>query len=131
MKNEYSRSWKRSTQPRKQRKYQYNAPKDRPGEFLSVHLNKELRQKHGVRAIRVRTGDKVKVLCGTHRGKDGKVDSIDTRNRKVIVNKIEMLKKEGGKMPYPLTPSNLMITELASDKRRFKRSKKVEPKKEK
>ena len=65
MKAKFSTAWKSSVKPRKQRKYNYNAPLHLRGSQLHVHLSKELRQKHGVRALRVRVGDTVKVLRGT------------------------------------------------------------------
>ncbi|MBR9692386.1 50S ribosomal protein L24, partial [Candidatus Woesearchaeota archaeon] len=122
MKQVHSTKWKSSTQPRKQRKYVHNLPDHLIGTQLQVHLSKPLREKHGVRATRVRVGDKVKVLRGTHKGKEGKVERVDTMNRRVIVAKIEVDKKQGGSAPYPLQPSNLTIIEATSDKRRFKKT---------
>lgn len=123
MKQAYSRNWNASTQPRKQRKYRYNAPLHIKGSFLAVHLTKDLRQKHGTRALRVRTGDKVRVLRGSFKGREGKVTSVDVKKVKVYVEKIENVKKDGAtKVPYALEPSNLMLVELdASDKRRLKK----------
>jgi large subunit ribosomal protein L24 len=123
MKQVHSTNWKSSVQPRKQRKYVYNLPDHLRGEQLNVHLSKPLREKHGTRAVRVRKGDKVKVLRGTHKGKEGKVERVDMDNCRVIVEKIESKKLSGGAAPYPLRPSNLLITELTSEKRRFKRAK--------
>ena len=119
MKTKHSTSWKSSVQPRKQRKYAYNAPKHLKGAQLHVHLSKELRAKHGVRALRVRKGDRVRVLRGTHKGKEGKVESVDMRRARIIVAKIETAKLQGGSSKYPLQPSNCMLLELVSDKRRL------------
>lgn len=126
MKQVHSTKWKASTQPRKQRKYVYNLPDHLRGEQLNVHLSKPLHEKHGIRALRVRKGDKVKVLRGTHKGKEGKVERVDVDNYRVIVEKIETKKLQGGAAPYPLRPSNLLIIDLTSEKRRFKRAKKSE-----
>ena len=120
MKKVFSTMWKASTQRRKQRKYLYNLPLHTKRKQLSVHLSKPLREKHGVRAVPVRVDDKVRVLRGSHKGKEGKVKSINLKNLKITVEKIEHPKREGGASPYPLSPSNLMITELKSEKRRFK-----------
>ncbi|MBR9702467.1 50S ribosomal protein L24 [Candidatus Woesearchaeota archaeon] len=122
MKNAFSTAWKSSVQPRKQRKYLFNLPMHLQNKVISAPLSKELREKHGTRATRIRLGDKVRVMRGTHKGKEGKVELVDLRNNKVFVMKVEHLKKEGGRSPYPLSPSNLMITELVSDKRRLKKS---------
>jgi len=121
MKNMFSTIWKSSTQPRKQRKYRFNLPMHTRRKLLTVHLSKALREKHGTRALAVRAGDKVRVLRGTHKGKEGKVKSTDLKKLKVIVEKVEHPKREGGAAPYPLSPSNLMITELTAEKRRFKK----------
>ena len=75
MKQVHSTKWKGSTQPRKQRKYLHNLPDHLVSTQLHVHLNKPLREKHGIRAIRVRAGDKVKVVRGTHKGKEGKANA--------------------------------------------------------
>jgi len=109
---DYSTSWKSSTQVRKQRKYAYNAPEHVAGRFLSVHLNKELKEKYNTRAIRVKTGDRVKVVRGTYNKKSGKVSKVSIKDRKVFIEGIEVTKKEGNKSFIPIPPSNLIITEL-------------------
>ncbi|MBN1646367.1 50S ribosomal protein L24 [Candidatus Woesearchaeota archaeon] len=122
MKSDFSRTWIESVQPRKQRKYRYNAPAHIKRKMLSCALSKELKQKMGIKSLGVRKGDKVKVLRGSHKGKEGKVSSADLKKLKVFVDKIEISKKDGNKIPYPLDPSNLMITEITSqDKRRIKK----------
>ncbi len=121
MKQTHSTKWKGSTQPRKQRKYVHNLPDHLLGSQLKSHLSKQLREKHGVRALRVRVGDKVKVLRGSHKGKEGKVERVDTRNARLIVAKIESAKKQGGSAPYPQRPGNCLLIELTDEKRRFKR----------
>ncbi|MBR9700852.1 50S ribosomal protein L24 [Candidatus Woesearchaeota archaeon] len=123
MKTSHSIAWKSSTQPRKQRKYRHKAPLHVKGTFLSAILVKELRDKQGTRRVRVRTGDKVRVMRGQFKGHEGKVDRVDTGAGKVFVAKAEFVKKDGAtKVPYPLEPSNIMIMELdTSDKRRFKK----------
>lgn len=123
MKSKFSTTWKASVQPRKQRKYRYNAPLHIRGHFLNAHLVKELREKQGMRAVRVRTGDKVRVLRGTFKGREGKVTGVDLQKGKLTIEKVEMIKKDGAtKVAYPINPSNVLIVELdTSDKRRFKK----------
>jgi len=122
MKAKYSSSWNSSSQPRKQRKYRANAPLHIKGKFLASHLVKELREKHKKRSIRVRTGDKVRILRGNYKGREGKVTSVNIQSGKIFVEKIEFVKKDGAtKVQYPLNASNLMIMELdTSDKKRLK-----------
>jgi len=126
---DFSVSWRRSRKPRKQRKYIRNAPLHIKGKFLSCHLSKELRQKHGTRNFRIRVGDKVKVMRGQFKGRVGKVERIDLKHTRVYVTGVEIAKKQGGKVIYPLHPSNLVIIEMQVDDK--KRKKSVERKKKK
>ena len=69
--------------------------------------------------MQVRKGDKVKVLSGKFSKKEGKVERVHVKGGKVFVTGIEMIKKDGTKLPVALDPSNVMITSLdLSDKRR-------------
>lgn len=113
--------WKRSKQPRKQRKYRYNAPLHIKSKFLASHLSKELRKKYNKRNATVRKGDKIKILRGQFKGKVGKIDRVDLKRTKVYITGIEIAKKDGTKTFYPIHPSNLLITELnLDDKKRVK-----------
>ena len=119
MKTKFSKQWKSSTQPRKQRKYQYNAPSNIASKFLTVNLSKELREKHGTRNTRIRKGDKIKILRGNFKNKTGTIDKVITKNYKVYVTGIEIQKKDGSKAKVPITISNTQIIELnLEDKRR-------------
>jgi large subunit ribosomal protein L24 len=122
MKSAFSIKWLQSIQPRKQRKFRANAPLHIKGEFLNAPLAKELKEKHKVRSTRVRKGDKVKVARGQFKGKIGEVENVDIDKERIFINGVELVKKEGGKVPYPVHPSNVIITSLVSDKRRFKRT---------
>jgi large subunit ribosomal protein L24 len=118
MRTEFATSWKKSKQPRKQRKYRIKAPLHTKGKFMNSHLSPELRKKHGKRSIRLRTGDKVTVMRGKFKGKEGKVENINVKKEKVYISKIEHTKKDGTKVQTPLKPSNLMITEPNLDDKR-------------
>lgn len=118
----FSTNWKKSNQPKKQRKYRYNAPLHLKQKFMRSHLSKELRKKHKKRSIGLKKGDKVKVLRGTYKGKTGKVEKVDLKEQCIYITGIEVIKKDGTKTNYPLHPSNLLITELnLDDKKRTKR----------
>lgn len=122
MKAEFSSSWKGSKQPRKQRKYRYNAPSHIKRKFVSVNLSKELREKYKKRNVTVIKGDKVKLLRGQYKGKVGDVEKVDLRNIKIIVQGVESIRKDGTKVPLPVNPSNLMITSLKIDDKKRKDS---------
>lgn len=110
----FSKSWKSSSKVGKQRKYQAQAPLHIKGKMLSAHLSKELREKHNKRSVRVRKGDKVKVMTGSFKGKTGTVERVDTQKLKVYVSKVEYTKKDGSKTMYPIHVSNIMITEFVT-----------------
>jgi len=134
MKKTFSTKWKGSKQPRKQRKYQYNAPQHIRGDFLNAHLSKDLAKKQGIRRLRIRVGDKVKILRGNFKGKENKVEMINIKTSKVMISGIEISKKDGSKSRPMIHASNLMITELnLDDKKRlenFKKEKKEQKKNE-
>ncbi|MBD3361945.1 50S ribosomal protein L24 [Candidatus Woesearchaeota archaeon] len=115
-----SKTWKASKSPRKQRKFLFNAPLHLKNKMVCSHLSEELRKKYNTRGIRVRTGDKVKVLRGQFKGKTGKVEKINTLKAKAYVTGIEVVKRDGSKALYPIHSSNLLITDLnLSDKKRI------------
>ena len=107
-------------QPRKQRAYVREAPPHTRGRFLSAHLSKELRQKYKCRSLRLRAGDKVKIMRGLFRNKTGKIDRIDVKKQKVYITGIESTKRDGSKAMRPIHPSNILLQEPdLSDKRRL------------
>ncbi len=121
MKKKFSRNWRKSKQPRKQRKYRYNAPLHIKQMFMRAHLSKELRKKYNRRSLGLKKGDKIKIMRGQFKKKIGKIDRVDLKKSYVYVTGIEVIKKDGTKTFYPLKPSNLMITELnLDDKKRQK-----------
>ena len=77
----FSKYWKASRKPKKQRKYQYNAPLHIRNKLVSSRLSKELAKKYGARNITLKKGDKVKIMRGQFSGKTGKVRHIHRRNR--------------------------------------------------
>lgn len=115
MKTKWSRSWIRSKQPRKQRKYRYHAPLHVRHKLISAHLSPELREKYKKRSFPLRKGDKVKVMRGKFKGTIGTVERILLKKLKVYVDGVAIEKKDGSKVKYPLDPSNLMILELKLD----------------
>lgn len=122
MKKEFSSAWKKSKQPRKQRKYLAKAPIHIRKKLVSANLSKELRKKHNKRNIPIRKGDKVKITRGKFKGKTGKVARVYLKNTKVTIEGIQAKKQDGSKVNIKLQPSNLQIIELnLEDKKRFKK----------
>jgi large subunit ribosomal protein L24 len=116
MKKEFSKTWKASKQPRKQRKFLANAPLHIKRKQLSTNLSKELRKKVGKRNVILKKEDKVKIMRGKFKGKTGKVLQVFTKLKKVIVEGIQVTKKDGSKANIKLENSNLQIIELSERK---------------
>ena len=127
MEKKFSKHWKSSKQPRKQRKYTANAPLHIKRKLLSVNLSKELRKEHKIRNIPVRKGDTVRITRGKFKKKQGKVTEVRVKTLDVIVEGIQIKKQDGSKVNVKLKPSNLQITELnLEDKKRLKNKKNKE-----
>ncbi|MAG52930.1 MAG: 50S ribosomal protein L24 [Nanoarchaeota archaeon] len=121
MRTKFSKSWKSSKNPRKQRKYVANAPLHIKRKMLASRLSKELSKKYSRRSVGIKKGDVVKIVRGNFKNHSGKIDKVLTKKFKVHIEGIQNLKRDGNKAFYPLHPSNLIITELnLEDKKRQK-----------
>src|SRR3990167_7486731 len=94
--------WKASSRPRVQRLFRAVAPKHFAGRFLNAHLSKDLREKMKTRSIRVRKVDTVKIVSGSFEKKEGVVERVDVKKGIIFVGGVERVKKNGGKIPYPI-----------------------------
>jgi len=138
MKQKFSTKWKASKQPRKQRKYLANAPLHLKAKLVNVNLAKPLRKSVGKRNIQIKKEDKVKIMRGKFKGKQGKVLSVSIKYAKVYVEGIQVTKMDNSKANIPLKPSNLQIIEMADRGKKTKKEttknevedKKTEAKKE-
>lgn len=108
--------------PDTERKKHYKAKLHKKRNDLHVHLSKELRStlKEKTRSILVRRDDRVKILRGPGKGKEGKVSRVDVNKRKVFVEGVTMTNKKGKENIIPLQPSNLMLIALEPTKERKK-----------
>jgi len=136
MKKTFSKHWKASKQPRKQRKYKARAPLHIKHAFLSANLSKELRKKYQRRSFPLRKGDTIKIMRGSFKGKVGKVENVDSKRTRASIEKIQKAKKDGTKVNIFFHPSKLQIQELdLEDKERInsieRKIKKIEENKEK
>ena len=119
MKQEFSNQWNASKQPRKQRKYLFNAPLHTKHKFLSAHLSKELKDKYGKRNLPLRKGDEVLIMRGAFKKKKAKVTSVNLKESLVALEGIQRTKKDGSKVNVMFHPSVLMIVSpVLDDKRR-------------
>ncbi len=104
-----------SKQPRKQRKLLYKAPLHIRHKLMSVALSKELRDQHGKRSIPVKKGDTVQVMRGDFKDHEGKVEKVDLKNYRVIVEGVSVQKPDGNQVFHSIHPSKLRIVELDLD----------------
>lgn len=131
MKKQFSKHWIGSKQPRKQRKYRYNAPLNLRHKMISANLSKELRKKYKKRNFPLRKDDEITIMVGEFKGKKGKIERVDLKKLKVTVAGIFRNKKDGTKIGVYFDPSNLQITELnTNDKKREDSLKKMMEKKD-
>jgi len=121
----FSKHWKGSKSPRKQRKYARNLPLHLRKKLLSCSLSKDLRKKHGKRNMTARKGDTVRIFVGQFKNITGKINRVDRKKVRIYVAGAEVVKRDGTKRFYPIHPSNAQITELyLDDKKRIETSKK-------
>jgi large subunit ribosomal protein L24 len=105
----------KSKQPRKQRKWEANAPKHKRNKLVSARLDDELSQKYKRRSLPVRKGDKVKVMRGDIRGHSGEVMRVDMTKYKIFVQGVTAKKADGTEVERPVHPSNVMIIGVFDD----------------
>lgn len=118
----WSSSWKSSTDPQKQRKYRQNAPQHVKDDFISANLSHTLRDELGTRNLGLRNGDRVKVMRGDRKGAEGIVNDIDREEERVYIDGVEETAVDGSKRQIPLRPSNVQIQGLnLSDERRLEK----------
>lgn len=112
-------SFKKTKRPSKQKKRFFGAKMHQLQKHMHSTLSKELRKSLKARALGVRKEDKVKVMRGKFRGKNGKVSGVNREKRQVFIDGIMRKKADGKEIFIPIHPSNLMIIELAAgDKKR-------------
>eukprot|EP01060_Flectonema_neradi_P017404 TRINITY_DN24294_c0_g1_i1.p1 TRINITY_DN24294_c0_g1~~TRINITY_DN24294_c0_g1_i1.p1 ORF type:complete len:135 (+),score=17.79 TRINITY_DN24294_c0_g1_i1:55-459(+) len=105
----------KSISRRKQRKAHFTAPSHVRRVIMSSALAEDLRTKHHVRSVPVRKGDEVKVIRGSHKGRDGKVVACYRKKWAIHVEKISREKANGTSVAIPIHPSNVQIIRLKMD----------------
>lgn len=113
-KDKFSKAWKASKRPGKQRKYAAKAPLHIRGKFMSANLSKELRKKLGKRSTILHKGDVVNVMRGKWKKKSGKVTAIDRKRLKVEIEGLQVKKQDGSKSNVKFMPWILQIKELGT-----------------
>jgi large subunit ribosomal protein L24 len=110
-----------SKQPRKQRKFLFEAPLHIRRKILSAHFSKELRQKYGTRSFPVRKGDEVEIMRGKFKKRKGKISRVDYNKYKIYVEGVTAKRTTGTDYQVPIHPSKVRIINLVlEDKKRVK-----------
>ena len=111
-----------TNKPGKQRKRAYNAPLHKRHKMMGACLSKELRTQLKRRTLSVRKGDEVKIMCGSFKGKTGKVERALPKESKVVIAGIRRKKASGEEVIVTIQASNVMITNpVMDDSKRIKK----------
>ncbi len=104
----------KSSKPRKQRKFRYNAPLHLRKHFVHAHLSKEAATKLNIkrRTIQVSRGDTVKIMSGSRKGKAGKVSKVDTVRGFLFIDGITRKNVRGRELQIPIRPNSVYITDV-------------------
>jgi large subunit ribosomal protein L24 len=105
----------KSSKPRKQRKWLFEAPLGSRQKMVVSTLSKDLREKYKKRNTQVRKGDKVKIMRGDYKGTVGEVTKVALKDRVITIQGVNLKKADGTEVPRPINPSNVMITELITE----------------
>ena len=112
----------KSSKPRKQRKALYTRAVHKKQNDLAGHLSRELKRELNQRSIPLRKEDKVKIMRGSHKSKEGKIIKVNYTKGFVFVEKIIRKKADGTEVSVPIRASNVMVIGLyRDDNRRVKR----------
>ena len=108
---------------RTSRKKYYSKPLHLRKHDLNVHLSKELRNELNLkkRSVVVKKGDKVRILRGSYKGREGKVVRVSYKTRKIFIEGVTYQNSRGIDKPIPIEPSNALIIELKLDDYRRKK----------
>ena len=116
----FSTAWKASKNRAKQRKYRANAPLHVQLSLRSAKLSDELAKEQKAKTAPIRVGDEVRIMRGVHKGKTGEVSAIHPyKSDRVRIEGFDVIRRDGQQRTISFHASNLMITDLAEDDRRF------------
>jgi large subunit ribosomal protein L24 len=79
---------------------------------MSVKLSGELREQYKRRSLPVKKGDTIKVMRGDFKDHEGKIEKVDLKNYRVMIEGMSVQKPDGNKVYHSVHPSNIMILEL-------------------
>ncbi len=104
----------RSSKPRKQRFFRYNAPLHVRQHFLHSHIDKSLKKKLNLKksSVQISKGDTVKIMAGSKRGTTGKVTRVNLSTGRISIDSLTKKNARGKEFNIPVSASNVYITDL-------------------
>lgn len=102
----------RSTQPRRQRKAEFQAVGAERRRRMAVSLSRDLRARYGRRQLPVRKGDTVRILSGSYKGREERVAKVQRRRYAVTLDNVTGKTGESKLKPLPIRLSHLVLTRL-------------------
>ncbi len=91
-------------------------------------MSKELRAKIKKRCVQLKKGDKVRVMRGSFKKKEGKVTRVDLKRSVAFVEGVVRKKQSGKEVQAAIQASKLLIIELAGRAPKRKALKEQAPK---
>lgn len=85
---------------------------------MSAPLSKELREQYKIKSLPIRKEDEVRVVRGSKKDSEGKVNSVYRLKYAVQIEKVQKEKSSGASIPINIHPSKVVITKLHLDKDR-------------
>ena len=103
-----------SGQPRKQRRFRFNADLHERQHFLHAHVDKALKKKLGIKknAVQISKGDIVKVVSGSKKGATGKVTRVSLRSGRILIDSLMKKNAKGKEFGVSTSVNNVYITDL-------------------
>ncbi|KRH94094.1 60S ribosomal protein L26 [Pseudoloma neurophilia] len=105
---------------RKQRKAHFTAQGTELTKQFTAQLSKPLQEEFSIKRIPIRPNDRVKILVGKFKARDGKVVRVNRHARKICIEDCTITKKDGGIKYIGVHPSNVRIIGLSMEKDRPK-----------
>jgi len=109
-----------SSSRRKARKAQFSADSESRRSMMACQLSKELRVKHNIRSMPVRSEDEVQVVRGAFKNREGKVVAVLRKKWVIHIERITREKANGSTLQVGIDPSKCVITKLKMDSDRKK-----------
>merc|ERR1712141_411998 len=108
-----------SSSRRKNRKRHFEAPSHIRRKLMSSPLNKELKEKYGVRSMPIRKDDEVQIVRGQYKGQQvGKVVQVYRKKFVIHIERIQREKANGATVHVGIHPSKVVIMKIKMDNNR-------------